>query len=159
MPRRISRLGGTTLRRSFMTNAYSPGILERGRRRLGIPADTLRPPLDSPLSGDARLQEAAVLRHHAAILDHVDSGPRELLGGRGVRDTELEPDRRRPPGQGQDLVGVARKVLGMPKNLDHVGRLGEIFQPGHGQRAMERTAGELRIDGLDAIAARYEVSR
>src|SRR5882672_3019820 len=132
MPRRISRLGGTTLRRSFMTNAYSPGILERRGLRLWDPG-RLRPPLDSPLSGDARLQEAAVLRHHAAILDDVDSGPRQLLGGRGVRDTELEPDRRRPPGQGQNLVGVTWKVLGTPKNLDHVGRFGEIFQPGHGQ--------------------------
>src|SRR3989442_10556287 len=103
MPRRISRLGGTTLRRSFMTNAYSPGILERGRRRLGIPADTLRPPLDSPLSGDARLQDAAVLRHHPAILDHVDSGPRKLLFRLGGRDTELEPGRRRPAGQGHVL--------------------------------------------------------
>src|SRR5947207_1822811 len=26
IPRRISRLGGTTLRRSFMTNAYSPAM-------------------------------------------------------------------------------------------------------------------------------------
>src|SRR5882762_4951556 len=32
MPRRISRLGGTTLRRSFMTNAYSPGIYTWGPR-------------------------------------------------------------------------------------------------------------------------------
>src|SRR5882724_12526172 len=32
MPRRISRLGGTTLRRSFMTNAYSPGICIWGPR-------------------------------------------------------------------------------------------------------------------------------
>src|SRR5437868_4048597 len=32
MPRRISRLGGTTLRRSFMTNAYSPAIYTWGPR-------------------------------------------------------------------------------------------------------------------------------
>src|SRR5216684_1216550 len=32
MPRRISRLGGTTLRRSFMTNAYSPAICIWGPR-------------------------------------------------------------------------------------------------------------------------------
>src|SRR5256885_7950651 len=33
MPRRISRLGETTLRRSFMTNAYSPAIYVAPRRR------------------------------------------------------------------------------------------------------------------------------
>src|SRR6266850_2613033 len=32
MPRRISRFGGTTLRRSFMTNAYSPAICRWGPR-------------------------------------------------------------------------------------------------------------------------------
>src|SRR5207247_2357536 len=112
MPRRISRLGGTTFRRSLMTNAYSPAMLsERGG---------LRPPLDSPLLGDARLHEATVLRHHAAILDHPDSGPRELLGSRVVPDPELEPDRPRPPRQRQDLVGVARKVFGTTEDLDHV---------------------------------------
>src|SRR3989304_1153367 len=39
MPRKISRLGGTTLRRSFMTNAYSPAIVPWGDRD-GVP----RPP-------------------------------------------------------------------------------------------------------------------
>src|SRR5882724_5757549 len=32
MPRRISRLGGTTFLRSFITNAYSPGICTWGPR-------------------------------------------------------------------------------------------------------------------------------
>src|SRR2546425_1584733 len=151
MPRRISRLGGTTFRRSFMTNAYSPAILsgERG----------LRPPLDSPRLGEARLHEATVLRHHAAVLDHPDPSPRELLGSRVVPDPELEPDRLRSPRQRQDLVGVARKVFGTTEDLDHVSRLREIFQSGHRRRVMETTAGELRIHGLDAGAASYEVGR
>src|SRR5213593_3483000 len=149
MPRRISRLGGTTLRRSFMTNAYSPAICcERAY---------LRPPLDSPLLGDARLHEATVLRHHAAVLHHPDPSPRELLGSRVVPDPELEPDRLRPPRQRQDLVRVARKVFGTTENLDHVGRLREVFQSGHRRRVMETTAGELRIHGLDAVATRDEV--
>src|SRR5712692_1299662 len=55
MPRRISRLGGTTLRRSFMTNAYSPAM-----------------------------QEPLVLGHHAAVLHDADPGARERSEERRV---------------------------------------------------------------------------
>src|SRR5260370_36911359 len=50
MPRRISRLGGTTVRRALMTTAYSPAIPE-------------------PL----------VLVHHAAVLHDADPSPRQTL--------------------------------------------------------------------------------
>src|SRR5207237_6568142 len=46
MPRRISRLGGTTLRRSFMTNSYSPAIYTWGpRNRPQTPRRSDRPGL------------------------------------------------------------------------------------------------------------------
>src|SRR3970282_2141570 len=65
MPRRISRLGGTTLRRSFITNAYSPAM--------------------------DHSRQSAVLRHHAAVLDDADSRLGQSLGRRVVADAELEP--------------------------------------------------------------------
>src|SRR5947208_14958928 len=69
MPRRISRLGGTTLRRSFMTNTYSPAIIHRrGSDRRSSP---------TPPTG---FDQAPVLGHHAAVLDDADAGARESLG-------------------------------------------------------------------------------
>jgi hypothetical protein len=61
--------------------------------------------------------ESSMLGHHAAILNHADAGPRERRGGAVVADAELEPDRRRPPRQGEDFVRVTRQVLGAPKDL------------------------------------------
>src|SRR5918999_3882105 len=61
MPRRISRLGGTTLRRSFITKAYSPAMAVR------LPS---APP-----------DEPAVLGHHAAVLDDLDPRAGQGLGG------------------------------------------------------------------------------
>src|SRR5207249_5549173 len=105
MPRRISRLGGTTFRRSFMTNAYSPAIhLEKG-----APSPPSRLPLSVSRSGS---NETAVFGHHAAVLDDADPGAGQCLGGRVVPDAELEPDRARPPRQRQDLGRVAREVFG-----------------------------------------------
>src|SRR5262245_59094189 len=51
IPRRISRLGGTTLRRSFITYAYSPAIspLGGGLRRLSERGGYA--PSDSPADG------------------------------------------------------------------------------------------------------------
>src|SRR5437868_6879218 len=58
MPRRISRLGGTTLRRSFMTNAYSPAIYTWGPRNgpqtpiiRAAPAKPWRPSISGLLLG------------------------------------------------------------------------------------------------------------
>src|SRR5574340_93833 len=42
MPCKISRLGGTTLRRSFMTNAYSPAMPLVSYRRSDVRAGVLR---------------------------------------------------------------------------------------------------------------------
>src|SRR5262245_43483886 len=44
MPRRISRFGGTTFRRSFITYAYSPAINQPGGPRTGPPS----PPCSAP---------------------------------------------------------------------------------------------------------------
>src|SRR6267143_4777714 len=137
IPRRISRLGGMTFRRSFMTNAYSPAIS-----------------LSEPL-----WIEATVLGHHAAILDHANPGPRELLGRLVVSDAELEPDRFRSPWQGQDLVGVAGQVFGAAEDLDHVGRLGEIAEGRHGLRIVQATTREPRVDRSDAVASRMQIGR
>src|ERR1051325_10292878 len=99
MPRRISRLGGTTLRRSLIVNAYSPAIL------CGLP------------------QETPVLGHHAAVLDHVDARARELGGGALVADAELEPHGARLPRQREDLARVRRQERRAPEDLDDVHRL------------------------------------
>src|SRR5882724_9755084 len=154
MPRRISRLGGITFLRSFITNAYSPAIFSERE----VPPS--RPPYQS-ITGVGRSRalgnEASVLGHHAAILHDPDPGPRELLGGRVVPDAELEPDRLRPPRQGQDLVGMTRQELGTAEDLDHVRRLGEAPQSRHGRRVVKALARELGIDGPDPIAAREQV--
>src|SRR5207245_837496 len=132
LARRISRLGGTTYRRSFTTNAYSPAIS-----------------LSEP-----RGSKATVLGHHAAILDHANPGARELLRGLVVPDAELEPDRFRSPWQGQDLVGVAGKIFRTSEDLDHVGRLGEVAEARDGLRIVQGATRELGIDRPDPVAAR-----
>src|SRR4249919_2508335 len=124
MPRRISRFGGTTLRRSFMTNAYSPGMLGA-----------------SSLRGD----QAPVLGHHAAILDDADARLRELLGGGVVTDAELEPHHLRAPRESQDLVGMAAQIFGAAEYLDDVGFLGQGVEPCHGHRVVQTLPGEARI--------------
>src|SRR5439155_27037658 len=134
MPRRISRLGGTTFRRSFMTNAYSPAIhLEKE-----APSPPSRLPLSVSRSGS---NETAVFGHHAAVLDDADPGAGQCLGGRVIPDAELEPDRARPPRQCQDLGRVARKVFGAAEDLDHVDRLRKIGHPRH-RRSEERRVGK-----------------
>src|SRR3989442_448715 len=102
MPRRISRLGGTTLRRSFMTKAYSPAIFHGG------PRNGPQPPHRSDRPGKAVAvlylkltsgcsEQAAVLRHHAAILDHTDPPASERLP-RGVGcDAQPGPHHRPLP--------------------------------------------------------------
>src|SRR5437899_11683426 len=137
IPRRISRLGGTTFRRSFMTNAYSPAIS-----------------LSEP-----RGSEATVLGHHAAILDHANPGARELLRGLVVPDAELEPDRFGSPWQGQDLVGVAGQIFRTSEDLDHVGRLGEVAEARDGLRIVQGATRELGIDRPDPVAARMQICR
>src|SRR5437660_9377779 len=78
MPRRISRLGGTTLRRSFMTNAYSPAM---ARRTFSLARLGRRGP--SPATScSSHCHQAPVLGHHAAVLDDADAGAREPLGRR-----------------------------------------------------------------------------
>src|SRR2546425_2884415 len=134
MPRRISRLGGTTFLRSFMTNAYSPAIRLRSK-------------------------ETAMFGYHAAVLDDTDPGARQSLGGRVVPDAELEPDRSRPPRQRQDLGGVTLQVLGPAEALDQVDGLREVGQSRHRRRVVEAMTRELRIHGHDPVAASVEVRR
>src|SRR5437867_12891685 len=99
MPRRISRLGGTTFRRSFMTNAYSPAIpLEKG-----APSPPSRLPLSVRRPGS---NETAAFGHHAAVLDDANPGAGQCLRGRVAPDAQLEPDRARPPGQRHALGRV-----------------------------------------------------
>src|SRR2546428_162484 len=116
MLRRISRLGGTTLRRSFITKAYSPAIYAAPR-------------------------------------------PSQPLGGLIVADAELDPHRRRPPGQRQDLRGVAREVLGAPEDLDDVRRLVQIPERRHDGHVEEAPTGDRRIDGPDAVSLPGEIGR
>src|SRR6266704_750649 len=99
MPRKISRLGGTTLRRSFMTNAYSPAICTWGPRHgpqspffRAAPAKPWRPSISDSS------EQPAMLGHHAAVLDDADPGAREALGGRVVPDAELKPHGLWAPG-------------------------------------------------------------
>src|SRR6059036_1361501 len=56
-------------------------------------------------------EQAAVLRHHAAILHHTDPRASERLRGVVVADAELEPDHRRLPRQPRDLRRVTRQEL------------------------------------------------
>src|SRR5438093_12582118 len=101
MPRRISRLGGTTFRRSFMTNAYSPAIqLEKE-----APSPPSRLPLSVSRSGS---NETAVFVHHAAVLNDADPGAGQSVGVRVGPDAELEPDGARPPRQRIDPGRDAR---------------------------------------------------
>src|SRR5438046_1551885 len=115
MPRRISRLGGTTLRRSFMTKAYSPAIFHGGPEMAPTPHRSDRPGIAVAVlylkltSGCS--EQAAVLRHHAAILDHTDPRASERLRGGVVADAELEPHHRRLPRQPRVLRRVTRQEL------------------------------------------------
>src|SRR6266702_2791235 len=108
MPRRISRLGGTTLRRSFMTKAYSPAIFHGG-------------------------PEMAPTPHRSG-----PPGPRasERLRGGVVADAELEPHHRRLPRQPRDLRRVTRQELRAAEDLDDVGGLAQVGQRG-GDRLAE----------------------
>src|SRR2546428_1768624 len=56
-------------------------------------------------------EQAAVLRHHAAILDHTDPRASERLRGGVVADAELEPHHRRLPRQPRDLRRLTRPEL------------------------------------------------
>src|SRR5438477_9626173 len=115
MPRRISRLGGTTLRRSFITNAYSPAIFEMGAPKWppyppflrGAPAEPWRPSIYPINLSD----QPPMFGHHAAVLDDANAGAGQRLGAGVVADAELEPDRGRPPRQRHDLGGVRRQVF------------------------------------------------
>src|SRR5436309_12589486 len=117
MPRRISRFGGTTLRRSFITNAYSPAICRWGPRhgpqaplRSARPGEAVARLYFSPLF--LPCQQAAMFGHHAAVLDDADAGAREGFGCGVVADAELEPHGGRPPRQAHDLGGVRRQIFG-----------------------------------------------
>src|SRR5439155_4092966 len=57
-------------------------------------------------AGLSAAEQAAVLGHHAAVLDDLDAGPGQRLRGGVVADAELEPDGARLPGERQDLLGV-----------------------------------------------------
>src|SRR5438874_9835939 len=136
MPRKISRLGGTTLRRSFITNAYSPGMVSlRGA------------------------EEAAVLGHHATVLDDADAGAGERRGGVVVPDAELKPHDGRPPGQPNDLGGVRLQVLGATKDLDDIWRLAQIGEHGDHRLAEDALTGMRGIHGQYAVAVRLEIRR
>src|SRR5256885_2257648 len=123
MPRRISRLGGTTLRRSFITNAYSPAICRWG------PDMAPKPPLRSARPGEAvaRLyfsplflpcQQAAMFGHHAAVLDDADAVPREGFSCGVVADAELEPHGGRPPRPAPVLGAEHRHAFGPAEHDD-----------------------------------------
>src|SRR3970282_1260556 len=165
IPCRISRLGGTTLRRSFITNAYSPAIVH-GAPETGSPypsfltlfpcAVSLRGFLTrfpcSVFLGGA--EQPAVLGHHAAVLHHADARAREPLGRRVVPDAELEPHDARPPPEREDLVGVRRQVLRTPEDLDDVGGPGEVGHARHGRRIVEEPSREPGVHREDPGTAR-----
>src|SRR5262245_59731292 len=116
MPRRISRLGGTTLRRSFITNAYSPAIIDGAPRWCSPYPSVLRCCLTPSQLGGA--QQPSVLRHHASILHDAYAGARERLRGGVVADAELKPDHGRRPRQPDDLRRVRLQVLRTAKHFD-----------------------------------------
>src|SRR2546428_14125244 len=66
-------------------------------------------------------EQAAVLRHHAAILDHADPRASERLRGAVVADAELEPHHRPLPRQPPDPRRVTRQELPAAEDLDHAG--------------------------------------
>src|SRR2546426_10137783 len=127
MPRRISRLGGTTLRRSFMTKAYSPAIFHGGPEmaptpphrsdRPGIAVAVLYLKLTSGCS-----QQAAGLRHHAAILGPTGPPASERLRRGGVAGAELGPHPRRLPRPPRDLRPVNRPEMRAAGGLGDVRR-------------------------------------
>src|SRR6266404_2688183 len=87
MPRRISRLGGTTLRRSFMTNAYSPGICIWGPRdgpqtphRSGRPGGAVAPLYFTLTSGGPEMAPKPPLVRAAPAEPWRPSISRLLLG-------------------------------------------------------------------------------
>src|SRR3954452_14763711 len=60
------------------------------------------------------------LHQQAAVLHDVDAGAGEALGGGGVADSELEPDR--PWALGDDVVHVGGDVAGAAEDVHHVHR-------------------------------------
>src|SRR6185436_5105846 len=135
MPRRISRLGGTTLRRSFIVNAYSPAMRDGDPFLRGVP------------------HEPAMLRHHAAVLNDVDASACQLRSRAVVADSELEPHGARTPRQCQDLARVAWKKFGTPEDVDHVDGLAQIGERADDALAQHGLAGQCRVDGKDAVAS------
>src|SRR3989442_16034601 len=96
MPRRISRLGGTTLRRSFMTKAYSPAIFHGGPRngpqpphRSDRPGKAVAGPLFKISS--AYPEQAAVFRLHSAVLAHPETPRAGALPGGVLPGGQREP--------------------------------------------------------------------
>src|SRR2546423_603278 len=144
MPRRISRLGGTTLRRSFMTNAYSPGMVNKGPRYGPYPPFFL--------SGGA--EQAAVLGHHAAVLHDTNACARQRLRRAVVADAQLEPDDRGLPRQPDDLGRVARQELRATEDLDDVRGLTQVGERGGDRLAEDALAGPRRVHGQHAVPAR-----
>src|SRR5581483_117153 len=143
MPRRISRFGGTTLRRSFITNAYSPAMPSLSSTRL-------RARLCGP-------EQAAMLGHHAAILHHTNARARQLRRRAVVTDPELKPHDGRLPRQPEDLAGVARKELRPSEHLDHVDRSWKIGQGGDHRLPEQSLARARGIHANDVVAARLQV--
>src|SRR2546425_2086278 len=164
MPRRISRLGGTTLRRSFMTKAYSPAIFHGGPRNGPPPPHRPARPGRAVAVLYLKLtsgcyEQAAVLRHHAAILDHTDPRASERLRGGVVADAELEPHHRRLPRQPRDLRRVTRQELRAAEDLDDVGGLAQVGQRGGDRLAEDGLVGSRRVDGQHAVAAGLQICR
>src|SRR5258705_12624694 len=113
-------------------------------------------PPDAPsLRGFAN--QPTVLRHHAAILDHVDAGARELPRGAVVTDTELEPHGPWTPGECEDLACVAGQIFRSSEDVDHVRRLPQIGERPHDGLAEDRLSDERRIHGQNPVAARLPV--
>src|SRR2546428_10095322 len=98
-------------------------------------------------------EQAAVLRHHAAILDHTDPRASERLRGGVVADAELEPHHRRLPRQPRDLRRVTRQELRAAEDLDDVGGLAQVGQPGRDPLAEDGLARSPPGDGPHPVAA------
>src|SRR5207245_11491841 len=90
-------------------------------------------------------EQAAVLRHHAAILHHTDPRASERLRGAVVADAELEPHHRRLPRQPHDLRRVTRQELRAAEDLDDVGGLAQVGQRGGDRLAEDALVGSRRV--------------
>src|SRR5207245_391449 len=98
-------------------------------------------------------EQAAVLRHHAAILDHTDPRASERLRGGVVADAELEPHHRRLPRQPRDLRRVTRQELRAAEDLDDVGGLAQVGQRGGDRLARTPSTEADASTGRGAAAA------